>query len=147
MKKPIKTYLYHNRQFVGAYDSITEAAVAGGETLPTARHVILGKTKITQKGNVYTTHPLTDEEIQKLPIKEQRFNGGCKVHVSNRIEYEVPCRDHKVCYQPRSREGKLMMLKKFIYNQMDYKWKTQPIQITELQKKFLQELFDSLLIE
>lgn len=145
MKPKIKTYLYHNRQFVGAYDTITEAAVAGGETLPTARQVILGKTKITKKGNVYTTKELSEEEIQSLPIKEQRFNGDCKVHVSNRIEYEVPCSDHKVCYIPRTKEGKIMMLKKFIWSQMDYKWKTQPIQITELQKKFLQELFDSLM--
>lgn len=147
MKPRIKTYLYNNRQFVGAYDSITEAAVAGGETLPTARQVIMGKAKMTKKGNVYTTRELTDEEIQQLPIKEQRYNEDCKVKVSERIEYEVPCSDHRVCYIPRTKEGKIMMLKKFIYNQMNYKWKTQPIQITELQKKFLQELFDAILIK
>ena len=146
MKKPIKTYLYHNRQFVGAYDSITEAAIAGGESLPTARQIIQGKAKISKKGNVYTTNELTDEEIQRLPIKEQRFNNDCKVHVSNKIEYEVPCSDHKVFYLPRNREGKLMMLKKFIYKEMEYKWATQPIQITSLQRRFLQEIFDSLMI-
>lgn len=145
MKKPIKTYLYHNRQFIGVYDSITEAAVAAGESLPTARQIIQGVAKMSRKGNVYTTRELTDEEIQKLPIKEERFNGDCKVHVSNKIEYEVDCASHRVFQLPRTKEGKVLMLKQFIYNQMDYKWKTQPIQITALQKKFLQELFDGIL--
>ena len=146
MKPKIKTYLYRNRQFVGAYDSITEAAVAGGESLPTARQIIQGISKISRKGNVYTTKELTDEEIQELPIKEERFNQECKVQVDEQIEYEVPCSDHKVCYLPRTKQGKLMMLKKFIYTQMNYKWLTQPKKITTLQKQFLQELFDSLLI-
>lgn len=143
MKTPIKTYVYNNRQFIGTYYSITEAAIAQGESLPTARQVILGKSKMTRKGNVYTTKELTDEEIENLPIKE-RFNDDCKVQVDNNIEYEVNCQDHKVCYLPRSRKGKLNMLKQFIHNQMEYKWLTQPKQITALQKKFLQELFDAL---
>ena len=145
MKKPIKTYLYHNRQFVGAYNSITEAAVAAGESLPTARQIIQGIAKMSRKGNVYTTRELTQEEIEKLPIKEERFNSECKVQADEKIEYEVDCASHKVCYIPRSREGKLKMLRQFINQQMEYKWATQPKQITTLQKKFLEELFDSLL--
>lgn len=146
MKKPIKTYLYKNRQFIGEYQSIADACQAASENTTSARDIIAGKRKITRKGYVFTTHPLTQEEIQKLPIKEEtRFNEECKVQMDNQIEYEVDCQTHKVFHLGRSKNERLMMLKKFIYNQMEYKWGTQPKQITALQKRFLQEIFDSLM--
>lgn len=149
MRKKIKTYRYQNGEFKGEYPSILEAAEAGGDTPTSARSIILGKYKISKKGNVYTNRRLTQEEIENLPIKEKediRYNQQCKVKPVPKIEYEVSCHDHKVCYLPRSKEGKIKMLRKFIYQQMEYKWLTQPKQITALQKRFLQELFDELMI-
>lgn len=144
MRDKQRCFLYRNRQLIGEYPSITQAATAGGETLPTARSVINGIRQVTKKGNVYSTKELTEKEIQNLPIR--RFNDNCKEHVSNTIEYEVSCSDHRVCYTGRNRQERLMMLKEFIYKQMDYKWKTQPYKITCLQQKFLKEIFDDLMI-
>lgn len=145
-KKPIKVWVYRNYQLVKECQSMAEAAASTLENTTTVR-TYLDQQKATRKGNVFTSEPLTEEEIQHMPIKEEkqepRANSNCKVELGN-LELEVLCSDHQVFFLERSKEARKAQLKQFIYNKLHTYWLTVPQRVSLLDKRFLQEIIDSL---
>lgn len=60
------------------------------------------------------------------------------------FEYEVNFKDTNVFGIPAAKEDKLKMLKRFVLQECDKCWRTQPKQISTLKRQFLRELVDSL---
>lgn len=60
------------------------------------------------------------------------------------FEYEVNFKDKNVFDIPAAKSDKLKMLKKFVLQECDKCWVTQPKQVTTLKRQFLRELVDSL---
>jgi hypothetical protein len=150
MKKPIPCYAYKDRELVGHYESLLEAHLATGDNQQSIRWVIDGKRQMTRKGYSYTTEPLTEEQIKKLPIKEKkekeykpRFNSQCKEIIGN-LELEVPCSDHQIFFIERSAQGRKNQLRQFIHSHMRERWMTVPQKVYLMESKFVDTLLDSL---
>lgn len=146
-KKPKKVWVYRNYQLVKECQSMAEAAASTLENTTTVR-TYLDQQKATRKGNVFTSEPLTQEEMQHMPIKEEkkyepRANSNCKVELGN-LELEVECSNHQVFFLERSKEARKAQLKQFIYNKLHTYWLTVPQRVSLLDKRFLQEIIDSL---
>lgn len=146
-KKPIKVWAYRNYQLVKECKSLAEAAASTLESITTVR-LYLDQPKATRKGNVFTSEPLTQEEMQHMPVKEEkkyepRANSNCKVQLGN-LELEVECSDHQVFFLERSKEARKAQLRQFIYNKLHTYWLTVPQRVSLLDKRFLQEIIDSL---
>ena len=62
----------------------------------------------------------------------------------NGFDYEVKFNDTNVFDIPAAKEDKLKMLKRFVHQECDKSWRTQPKQISTLKRQFLRELVDSL---
>ena len=148
MKDPIQIYAYSKDGNAYKFSSMAAAAQFTGDSPPTvAQRVNKRVEKITPKGFIYTRKPLTQSELDELFDKDdsklQRANDICK-EKENGFEYEVDCRNRMVCWLPRSREGKLEMLKKFINERLKLHWMTCSKQQAALEHKFLKEVFDNL---
>ena len=146
-KKPIKVWVYKNYQLVKECQSMAEAAASTLENTTTVR-TYLDQPKATKRGYVFVSEPLTEEEMQHMPIKEEkkyepRANSNCKVELGN-LEIEVECSDHQVFFLERSKEARKAQLKQFIYNKLHTYWLTVPQTVSLLDKRFLQEIIDSL---
>ena len=146
-KKPIKVWAYRNYQLVKECKSLAEAAASTLESITTVR-LYLDKPKATRKGNVFTSQPLTQEEMQHMPVKEEkkyepRANSNCKVELGN-LELEVECSDHQVFFLERSKEARKAQLRQFIYTKLHTYWLTVPQRVSLLDKRFIQEILDSL---
>lgn len=146
-KKPIKVWAYRNYQLVKECKSLTEAAASTLESIATVR-LYLDQPKATRKGYVFTSEPLTQEEMQHMPVKEEkkyepRANSNCKVQLGN-LELEVECSDHQVFFLERSKEARKAQLRQFIYTKLHTYWLTVPQSVSLLDKRFLQEILDSL---
>ena len=146
-KKPIKVWAYRNYQLVKECKSLAEAAASTLESITTVR-LYLDQPKATRKGNVFTSQPLTQEEMQHMPVKEEkkyepRANSNCKVQLGN-LELEVECSDHQVFFLERSKEARKAQLRQFIYNKLHTYWLTVPQRVSLLDKRFIQEILDSL---
>lgn len=146
-KKPIKVWVYKNYELIKECQSMAEAAASTLENTTTVR-TYLDQPKATRKGNVFTSQPLTQEEMQHMPIKkekkyEPRANSNCKVELGN-LELEVECSDHQVFFLERSKEARKAQLRQFIYNKLHTYWLTVPQTVSLLDKRFLQEIIDSL---
>ena len=146
-KKPKKVWVYKDYQLVRECQSMAEAAAATRENTTTVR-TYLDKPKATRKGYVFVSEPLTEEEMQHMPIKEEkkykpRANSNCKVELGS-LELEVECSNHQVFHLERSKEARKAQLRKFIYNQLRTYWLTVPQKVSLLDKRFLQEILDSL---
>ena len=70
MRAKKTTYLYKDREYIGTFPSATQAAQHAGETTMVARNVLSKRCKITRKGYHYSYTPLSQEEIDNLPIRE-----------------------------------------------------------------------------
>ena len=68
-RKSIQVYIYKNKELCFKASSITEAAEKTGATQAQVRNILyhLGKQNCTRQGFVYSTKPLTDDEIEQLP--------------------------------------------------------------------------------
>lgn len=150
MRKPRPCYAYKNHELVGFFNSINEASDKTKENTATIRNILEGKQQITRKGYVYTDEPLTDEEIQSMPtIKEKktkegkRFNKDCK-KLFNGFDYEVPCSNHQVTYQARSKEQRIKDFKYFLYQKLYTHWNSIPKAAVNLEKVYINEFLDSL---
>ena len=146
-KKPIKVWAYRNYQLVKECKSLAEAAASTLESITTVR-LYLDQPKATRKGNVFTSEPLTQEEMQHMPVKEEkkyepRANSNCKVQLGN-LELEVECSDHQVFFLERSKEARKAQLRQFIYTKLHTYWLTVPQRVSLLDKRFIQEILDSL---
>ena len=143
-------YAYKNHELVGFFNSINEASDKTKENTATIRNILEGKQQITRKGYVYTDEPLTEEEIQSMPtIKEKeikegkRFNNDCK-KLFNGFDYEVPCSNHQVTYQARSKEQRIKDFKYFLYQKLDSHWQKLPKAAKNLEIVYINEFLDSL---
>ena len=146
-KKPIKVWAYRNYQLVKECKSLAEAAASTLESITTVR-LYLDQPKATRKGNVFTSQPLTQEEMKHMPVKEEkkyepRANSNCKVQLGN-LELEVECSDHQVFFLERSKEARKAQLRQFIYTKLHTYWLTVPQRVSLLDKRFIQEILDSL---
>ena len=146
-KKPIKVWAYRNYQLVKECKSLAEAAASTLESITTVR-LYLDQPKATRKGNVFTSQPLTPEEMQHMPVKEEkkyepRANSNCKVQLGH-LELEVECSNHQVFFLERSKEARKAQLRQFIYNKLHTYWLTVPERVSLLDKRFIQEILDSL---
>ena len=146
-KKPIKVWVYRNYQLIKECQSMAEAAASTLENTTTVR-TYLDQQKATRKGYVFVSEPLTEEEMQHMPIKEEkkyepRANSNCKVELGN-LELEVECSNHQVFHLERSKEARKAQLREFIYTKLHTYWLTVPQTVSLLDKRFLQEIIDSL---
>lgn len=146
-KKPKKVWVYKDYHLVRECKSLTEAAASTLESIATVR-LYLDQPKATRRGNVFTSEPLTEEEMQHMPVKEEkkyepRANSNCKVELGN-LELEVECSDHQVFHLERSKEARKAQLRQFIYTKLHTYWLTVPQRVSLLDKRFLQEILDSL---
>ena len=146
-KKPIKVWVYKDYELVKECQSMAEAAASTLESVTTVR-LYLNQPKATKRGYVFVSEPLTEEEIQHMPTKpekkkEHRANSNCKVEIGN-LELEVECSDHQVFFLERSKEARKAQLRQFIHNKLHTYWLTVPQKVSLLEKRFLQEILDSL---
>ena len=146
-KKPINVWVYKDYQLVKECKSLTEAAASTSESIATVR-LYIDQPKASKRGFVFVSEPLTEEEMQHMPIKEEkkqeeRANSNCKVELGN-LEIEVLCSDHQVFHLERSKEARKAQLRQFIYNKLYNHWMTAPQSVSLLEKRFLLEIIDSL---
>ena len=145
-KKPIKVWVYKNYELIKECQSMAEAAASTLENTTTVR-TYLDQPKATKRGYVFVSEPLTEEEMQHMPIKEEkqelRANSNCKVELGN-LEIEVECSSHQVFHLERSKEARKAQLRQFIYTKLHTYWLTVPQTVSLLDKRFLQEIIDSL---
>ena len=150
MKPKRACYAYKNHELVGFFNSLLEASQKTKDNVTTVRNILEGKQEISRKGYVYTDEPLTEEEIQSMPtIKEKeikegkRFNNDCK-KLFNGFDYEVPCSNHQVTYQARSKEQRIKDFKFFLYQKLYTHWNSIPKAAVNLEKVYINEFLDSL---
>lgn len=146
-KKPIRVWVYKDYQLVKECKSLAEAAASTLESITTVR-LYLDQPKATRRGFVFVSEPLTEEEMEHMPTKlekkqEPRANTNCKVQLGN-LELEVECSDHQVFHLERSKEARKAQLRQFIYTKLHTYWLTVPQRVSLLDKRFLQEILDSL---
>ena len=147
-KRPVN--VYRNHEFIGHFNSINEASDKTKENTATIRNILEGKQQITRKGYVFTDEPLTEEEIQSMPtIKEKktkegkRFNKDCK-KLFNGFDYEVPCNNHQVTFQARSKEQRIKDFKYFLYQKLYTHWNSIPKAAVNLERIYINEFLDSI---
>ena len=154
-KPRVQVWVYGNDGLCRKFDSITEAALTMGENIVTLNQASK-QGRITRKGYLYSTKQLTVNEVDKkfkeLEEKQakmkknqpkQRANTNCK-EFEDKFEYDVNCFDREVCYIPSSRQGKLNLLRNFIYSKLELQWMNKPRQLVALEKRFIRELLHSL---
>lgn len=144
MSKPkVPTWVYKNRKLIGQFNSIADAANHTKDTKTSAALIIYGKSKMSKRGYIYSRVPLSEEEIQKLPLYE-RHNNDCKEQLSPKQVITVDCTDRQVFFLERSREGRKKQLEQFITNHLEYRWMTCNQKVAKLEQRFVRELLDSL---
>ena len=150
MKPKRACYAYKNHELVGFFNSINEASDKTKENTATIRNILEGKQQISRRGYVYTDEPLTEEEIQSMPTKKEkeikegkRFNNDCK-KLFNGFDYEVPCSDHQVTYQARSKEQRIKDFKYFLYKKLYTHWLTVPKAVKNLEIVYIDEFLSSI---
>lgn len=148
MKPKRACYAYKNNELVGFFNSLLEASQKTKDNVTTIRNILEGRQQITRKGYVYTDEPLTEEEMQSMPTpketkQEKRFNGDCK-KLFNGFDYEVPCSNHQVTYQARSKEQRIKDFKYFLYQKLDMHWQMIPKAAVNLEKIFIDEFLSSI---
>lgn len=147
MRKPKKVWVYKDYQLVKECKSIQEAADSTQETISTVR-TYLDKPKASKRGYVFVSEPLTAEEMEHMPILEEkepdeRANGACKVKLQEGQELEVSCYDHRAFLLERSKEARKAQLRQYIYTRLRPYWLTVPQQVSSFERRFLQEIIDS----
>jgi hypothetical protein len=148
MKPKRAVNVYRNHEFIGHFNSINEASDQTKENATTIRNILEGKQEISRRGYVYTDEPLTEEEMQSMPTQKEtkqkkRFNNDCKQIIGN-YDYEVPCANHQVTYQARSKEQRIKDFKFFLYKKLDMHWQMIPKAAVNLEKVFINDFLDSI---
>ena len=89
----------------------------------------------------------TDELPEYIPKQEKtprRANDNCKVQYGKYQEFEVSCKDHKVYFLERSKEGRKQQLKQLSKKMCELRWATSSPLIARMERNFCMELIDSL---
>lgn len=150
MKQKKSVYLYQDGEYIGFFQSMTEASKYTKEGANVILDVVKGKRKLTRKGYHYSETKLTQEEMDALPKRkvlqektiQPRYNNECK-QLINGYDYEVACADHKVTYQARSKEQRIKQFKFFIYQKLEKHWDSIPKAMVNLEKIYINEFLDS----
>ena len=153
MRAKKTTYLYRNREFIGTFPSTTQAAQHAGETTMVARNVLSKRCKITRKGYHYSYKPLSQEEIDNLPIREEKQPKQQQKEKTYKVLYretencrwEIESNNPNLFQFPRNRKEKVEMLKQFIYKKLTPIWFKQPKALSEMEQEFVKDLCKSII--
>lgn len=151
-RKSIEVYIYKNKEFCCKASSITEAADKTSATPAQVRNILyhLGKQPCTRQGFAYSTKPLTDDEIEKLPCIDTDQKGYTKVdgkscrQIVEEQEYEVSGADGNVTYQASKKQDRIDNFKQFLYTKFRERWMFIPKKQATLEKTFIREFLDSI---
>ena len=151
-RKSIPIYIYKNQEFLCKASTIAEAAEKTSVTTTQVRNILyhLVKQPCTRQGFVYSTKPLTDEELEQLPCIDTdqkgytRIDGKSCRQIVEEQEYEVACANGKVTYQASKKQERIDNFKTFIYTIFKDRWMLIPKKQATLEKTFIREFFDSI---
>ena len=153
MRAKKTTYLYKDREYIGTFPSATQAAQHAGETTMVARNVLSKRCKITRKGYHYSYKPLSQEEIDNLPIREEKQPKQQQKEKTYKVLYretencqwEIETNNPNLFQFPRNRKEKVEMLKQFIYKKLTPIWRAQPKPLSEMEQEFVKDLCKSII--
>lgn len=153
MKNNIPTYVYCNREFIGKFNSEREAAHKAGCNVVTVSRIVSGEQTMTRQGYVFTDKPLTDQQIEELPIphKLHKLNGGlefvdgrsCRKRVEQQ-EFEVSCKDQQVLFLAKDKQERIQHFKIFLYHILKERWNKVPRSIGTLERQYIKEFLQSI---
>ena len=151
-RKPIPIYIYKNQELWCKASSIAEAADKTSATPAQVRNILyhIGKQPCTRQGFAYSTKPLTDDEIEKLPCMDTdkkgytRIDGKSCRQIVDEQEYEVNCKDGKVTYQASKKQERIDNFKQFLYTKFRERWMLIPKAQVTLERTFIREFLDSI---
>ena len=151
-RKPIPIYIYKNRELCCKAASITEAAEKTNVTPTQVRYILyhLGKQPCTRQGFAYSTKPLTENEIEKLPCIDNDQKGYTRVdgrscrQIVDTQKYEVSSADGNVTYQASKKQERIDNFKQFLFNKFRERWILIPKAQATLEKTFIREFFNSI---
>lgn len=151
MKKRKTVYVYKNQELIKECRSVQEAASFCNLKSPTAVSHLLDTNRLSRVGYIFTTHKLTEEEIDLQPYKEVkerkgyvRVDGRSCRQVVNNLQFEVDCSKPLVFHLERSKASRKEQLKMFIWDKLHVRWMTLDKRFATLEKRFLTEIIDSL---
>lgn len=141
MKQPKKCYIYKNKELVDICESMRLTEAKTNIHQATIRNCCMGiKDKPTKNGFFFSFKQLTKEEIEAI-YKDHTIRKDVEINEEMDLLENNP---KELFYIPKSKEGKKDMLKTYIKNNLNYKWRTQPIYMTKMEKKFLKHLIDNI---
>lgn len=152
MKKPKAVYAYLNKEPIGRFNSIKEAAERTNLTSATVGNIARGKQKVsTSNGYYFSFKKLTQDEIEYIPMKENKeeleyvkVDGKSCRKVVDKCSYEVDCNNKQVCFFPRSKQAKIQDFKKFIYSKMYDRWMLIPQKVATLERVYINEFLNAM---
>lgn len=152
MSKPrVQVHVYRNREYLGKYQSITEAGNRAGVTNATVRQILMGNQECTRQGYCFSYDKLSDEEVEELPIRDTmpsreglvRHDGrSCRKLVEEAV-FEVDCANPQVFYQPRSKKEKIDEFKNFLFTKLHDRWMVIPKNLATLERQYIRETLSS----
>lgn len=151
-RKSIEVYIYKNKELWCKAASIAEAADKTSATTAQVRNILyhLGKQTCTRQGFAYSTKPLTDAELEKLPCIDTDQKGYTKVdgkscrQIVDEQEYEVSGADGNVTYQASKKQERIDNFKQFLYTKFRERWILIPKAQATLEKTFIREFLNSI---
>ena len=151
-RKPIQVYIYKNKELLCKASSIAEAAEKTNVTPTQVRYILyhLGKQSCTRQGFAYSTKPLTDDEIEKLPCIDNDQKGYTKVdgkscrQIVEEQKYEVSGADGNVTYQAANKKERIYNFKQFLYTKFRERWLLIPKAQVTLERTFIREFLESI---
>ena len=151
-RKTIQIYIYKNQELLYKAASIAEAAEKTSVTPAQVRSILyhLVKRPCTRQGFAYSTKPLTDDEIEKLPCVDTDQKGYTKVdgkrcrQIVDEQEYEVSGADGNVTYQASKKQERIDNFKQFLFTSLKERWMLIPKKQATLERTFIREFLDSI---
>lgn len=151
-KKPIQVYIYKNQEPYRKAESIVEAAKISGVSTTQVRNILyhLSDRTCTKEGFSYSLEPLTEEEMEKLPVMDTEPKGYTRVdgrscrQIVELQEFEVNCKDGKVTHQPAKKAERIDNFKRFLFTKFRERWLLIPQEQATLERIYIREFLDSL---
>lgn len=137
MKGKKKTYAYLNQEFKFAANSASEAARKASVATAVVYQILSKQRLCTKQGWHFSSHELTDEEIEQLPIK-------CNHHQAEVKDARGCDKDKKDCQDmlfdfPRSKEEKVDEFKSFLFTIFRERWMLIDKKVAQLEKAYIRE--------
>ena len=138
MKKKKKTYAYLNQEFKFVADSAAEAARKASVATAVIYQILKQERICTKQGWHFSDHELTDEEIEKLPIKDNHNQTEVKdARGCNKDKKD--CQDMMLFDFPRSKEEKVDEFKSFLFTIFRERWMLIDKKVAQLEKAYIRE--------